>query len=136
MAALPFLDTNVFLRHLVQDHADHSPRATLCFDRIERGGLRVETTATVIFETVFTLQKVYKHTRPEIRDNVLPLVALPGIALTGERRLRRALDLYTGANLSFADCFHVATAEARNLPEFVSFDRGLDRIPGLNRVEP
>lgn len=136
MAALPFLDTNVFPRHLVQDHPDHSPRATLYFDRIERGGLRVETTATVVFETVFTLQSFYKHPRPMIRDNVLPLLRLPGIALPGKRRFRRAFALYTNTNLSFADCLHVATAEARKAPQFVSFDRGLDRIPGLNRVEP
>ncbi|MBA2468841.1 MAG: PIN domain-containing protein [Chloroflexia bacterium] len=136
MASLPFLDTNVFLRHLLQDHADHSPRATLYFDRIEHGGLRVETTLTVVFETVFTLQSFYKHSRPLIRDNVQPLLQLSGIALPGKRRPRRAFDLYTSTNLSFADCLHVAIAEARGVPEFVSFDRGLDRIPGLNRVEP
>jgi len=136
VAALPFLDTNVFLRHLLQDHPDHSPRATLYFDRIEHGGLRVETTATVVFETVFTLQSFYKHPRPLIGDNVLPLLLLPGIALPGKRRLRRAFDLYTSTNLSFADCLHVAIAEARKVPQFVSFDRGLDRITGLNRVEP
>ncbi len=136
MTALPFLDTNVFLRHLVQDHDDHSPRATLYFDRIERGGLRVETTATVVFETVFTLQSFYKHPRLLIHDNVLPLLRLPGIALPGKRQLRRAFDLYTSTNLSFADCLHVAIAEARKVPQFVSFDRGLDRIAGLNRVEP
>lgn len=136
MAALPFVDTNVFLRHLLQDHHDHSPRATLFFDRIEHGGLRVETTATVVFETVFTLQSFYKHPRSLIRDNVLPLLRLPGIALPGKRRFRRAFDLYTSTNLSFADCLHVASAEARKVPEFISFDRGLDRIPGLNRVEP
>ncbi len=136
MTALPFLDTNVFLRHLVQDHDDHSPRATLYFDRIEHGGLRVETTATVVFETVFTLEKFYRHPRPLIRDNVLSVLLLPGIILPGKRRLRRAFDLYTSTNLSFADCYHVAVAEARKVPEFVSFDRGLDRIPGLNRIEP
>lgn len=68
MAAYPFLDTNVFLRHLLQDHPDHSPRATLYFDRIERDGLRVETTMTVVFETVFTLEKFYKHPRPSIHE--------------------------------------------------------------------
>jgi predicted nucleic acid-binding protein len=136
VAALPFLDTKFFLRHLLQVHPDHSPRASLYFDRFERGGLRVETTATVVFETVFTLQSFYKHPRPLIRDNILPLLRLPGIALPGKRRLRRAFDLYTRTNLSFADCLHVAIAEARKVPHFVSFDRGLDRIAGLNRVEP
>ncbi len=64
------------------------------------------------------------------------MLLLPGIVLPGKRRLRRAFDLYTSTNLSFADCLHVAIAEARKAPQFVSFDRGLDRIPGLNRIEP
>jgi predicted nucleic acid-binding protein len=136
VAAHPFLDTNVFLRHLLQDHADHSPRATLLFDRIERDGLQVETTLTVVFETVFTLQSFYKHPRSLIRGNVLPLVRLPGLVLPGKRRCGRAFDIYTTTNLSFADCLHVAIAEARHVPAFISFDTGLDRIPGLNRVEP
>lgn len=136
MTALPFVDSNVFLRHVLQDHLDHSLRSTLYFDRIEHGGLRVETTDTVIFETVFTLEKVYRRPRQAIRESVWPLILLPNIVLVGNRRLRRAFDLYVTANPSFADCYHVARAEARNVPEFVSFDRGLDRIPGLNRVEP
>lgn len=70
MTALPFLDTNVFLRHLVQDHDDHSPRATLYFDRIEHGGLRVETTMAVVFEIVFTFQSLCKHPRPLARHRV------------------------------------------------------------------
>lgn len=92
-------------------------------------------TYILTFETVFTLQSFYKHPRPLIRDNVLPLLQPPGIALPGKRRLRRAFELYTNTNLSFADCLHVAIAEARKAPQFVSFDRGPDRIPGLNRVE-
>jgi predicted nucleic acid-binding protein len=33
--ALPFLDTNVLLRHFLDDHADHSPRATAYLQRID-----------------------------------------------------------------------------------------------------
>lgn len=136
MARPPFLDTNVFLRHLLNDHPDHSPRSTLYFDQIERGGLRVRVTDTVIFETVFTLEKFYRQPRALIRDNVLPLAELPGVVLPGKRRLRRTFALYIGTSLSFADCYHVATSETLRLPAFISFDRGLDRVPGLRRMEP
>jgi len=64
------------------------------------------------------------------------LLRLPGIVLPGKQRLRRVFELDTSTILSFADCFHVAIAEARRVAEFASFDRGQDRIPGLNRVEP
>jgi predicted nucleic-acid-binding protein len=96
----------------------------------------VETTETVIFETVFTLEKLYRHPRPNIREAVEPLIGLPGIRLLHRDHISRAFELYTRSRLSFADCLHIALAEAWHAPEFVSFDRGIDRITHLRRVEP
>jgi predicted nucleic acid-binding protein len=81
MSTLPFLDTNIFLRHLRQDHAEFSPRATALLHRIEQGYLKVRTADTVIFETVFTLERVYGQPKEAIRDAFLPLIELPGIVL-------------------------------------------------------
>lgn len=133
---LPFLDTNILIRHFTQDNADHSPRATAYLTRIERGELQVTTAETVIFEAVFILQRLYARSRAEIHDELLPIIALPGIVLPGKRRLRRAPALFAANNLAFADCFHVALMEDRGLTETASFDRGFDRIPGISRVEP
>jgi predicted nucleic acid-binding protein len=79
MSPFPFLDTNIFVRHIRQDHPDHSPRATALFDRILRGEGEANTSDTVIFETVYTLQSVYRVSRPVILDAVLALLDLPGI---------------------------------------------------------
>ncbi len=134
--ATPFLDTNVLLRHFLQDHADHSPRATVYLSRIERGEIRVRLLPTVVFETVFTLQRLYRVSREDIRDAVLPLIELSGIVLPGKRSLHRAFALYAGLNVSFADAYHAAEMERLSIDETVSFDRGFDRIPGVRRVEP
>ena len=64
MASLPFLDTNVLLRHLRADNAEHSPRATAYLERIEREELKVRTADTVIFETAFTLERTYHRRKP------------------------------------------------------------------------
>ncbi len=136
MPALPFLDTNVFLRHLRHDHPDHSPRATAYLARIERGEIRVRTAETVIFETVFTLQRFYRQPKAAIRDAFLPLIELPGIVLPGKRRLQRVFTYYVDYNISFADAYHAALMEHLKLDEIVTFDRDFDRIPGVKRVEP
>ncbi len=136
MARLPLVDTNVFLRHLRQDHPDFSPRATAYFERIERGEIRVRTADTVVFETVFTLQSLYKQPKAAIRDAFLPLLELPGIVLPGNRRLRRVFSYYVDYNLSFADAYHAVLIESQGLQGIVSFDRGYDRIPGMKREEP
>jgi predicted nucleic acid-binding protein len=134
--ALPFLDTNVFLRHLLQDEPNQSPRATAYFTRIERGEIQVRTSDIVISEIVFTLQKLYRQPKADIRDHLLPLIELPGIILPGKRRFRRIFDIYVNLNLSFADAYHAVLLDQLKLQELVSFDRGFDRVPGIKRIEP
>lgn len=134
--ALPFLDTNVFLRHLMADHPDHSPRARTYFEKIERGELQARTSETVVFETVYTLQRHYRVDRGQIRASFLPLLELPGIILPGKRRLRRVFDRYVSLNISLADAYHAVLVHSLKLDGIVSFDRDFDRIPGLRRVEP
>ena len=133
--ALPFLDTSVLLRHLLQDDPDHTGKATAILARIESGELQAVTTDTVIFETVFTLQRRHGHSRITITDAVLPLVELPGISLPGKRIYRRVFELYQQTPLGFADCFHVALMERLGASEVLSFDTDFDRISGLNRRE-
>lgn len=134
---LPFLDTNVFLRHLTQDDAEFSPRATAYLERIEFDGLRVQTAATVIFEVVFTLQgKVYRQTREMIRDAFLPLIELPGIVLPGKQYVRDAFALYVDLRLPFADAYHAVIVIRDDLGGIVTFDTDFDRIPGIQRIEP
>src|SRR3972149_11922196 len=134
--AVPFLDTNIFLRHLLQDHPEQSPRCTAYLARIEQGHVKARIAETVVFETVFPLQRQYGHTKAAIRDNLLPLLELPGIVLPGKRRLRQAFDLYVDLNLPFADAYYVALMRQLGLEEIVSFDGEFDRVPGLRRREP
>ena len=134
--ALVLMDTNIILRHLLDDHPQHSPRATAFLLRVERGELQVRTTDTVVFETVFTLQRHYHQPRVAIRAAVLPIIELPGIVLPGKRRYRRVFDLYVDLNLSFADAYHAVLVESLKLDAVLSFDRGFDRVPGITCIEP
>jgi uncharacterized protein len=136
MTTLPFLDTNVFLRHLRGDHADFSPRATALLRRIEKGEQKVRTSDTVIFETVFTLERVYKQPKEAIRDAFLPLIELTGIVLPGKRRFRRVFSYFIEKNISFADAYHGVLSESLGLTKIISFDRDFTRIASVSRVEP
>ena len=131
-----FLDTNILLRHVLGDHPDHSPRATAFLQRVENGEIQAHIADTVVFECVFTLERFYKQPKDKIRDALLPLVELPGIVLPGKRRYRRVFDIYIDQNLSFADAYHAVLAQHLGVDEIVSFDRGLDRVPGIKRREP
>ncbi len=136
MTAIVFLDTNIFLRHLRADHPDQSPRATAYLTRIERGELKARITDTVIFETVFTLERYYHQPKAAIRDAFLPLIELPGIVLPGKRRFRKVFTYYVEHNVSFADAYHAVVMEEQKLTTILSFDKGYDRIQSITRKEP
>lgn len=133
--ALPFLDTNLLLRHLRQDHPLFSPKASAIIQRIESGELVVRTADTVVFETVFSLQRGYKEPRERIAAGVLPLIELPGIVLPGKQLYRRVFALYVSRPLGFADCYHVALMERFRLTDILSFDTDSDGLPGITRRE-
>ncbi len=136
-AGFPLLDTNPILRHILDDHSDHSPRAHAFFARIEGGEERVRTTDTVIFEVAFTLERFYKVPRAEIRDTLLDLLLLPGIELPGKRFYRQVFDLWVEhRRLSFADCYHAVLVDRLKLPAIVTFDGDFDTLPNIERREP
>lgn len=131
-----FLDTNVLLRHLLQDHSEHGPRATTYLKRIERGEIEVLISEIVVFEVVFTLQRQFKVTRDTIRALIVPLIELPGIILPGKRRMLEVFDRYVESGLSFADAYHVVLMQHLAVSRIVTFDTDFDRIPGVQRIQP
>ena len=131
------LDTNVLLRHLLQDHADQSPRATAFIALIEQGERVVRIVDTVVFETAYTLERTYGVPRQEISEILQPLLRLPGVVLPGKRIYSQVFDLWLREpGLSFADSCHLCMAHHLGIPAIMSFDRKLDRHPGVERIEP
>ena len=131
-----FVDTNIFLRHFLDDNPDQTPRATAYLQRIERGEVRAVTSETVVFETVFVVDRRQGLRPSAIRDLVGPIVALPGLHVPDKHRLLRALDTFATFNIPFADAQHAVVMESMGLSEIVSFDHHFDRIPGITRIEP
>jgi predicted nucleic acid-binding protein len=134
--AFPFIDTNILLRHLRGDHPEHAPKATALFGRIKRGELQAQLSDMVVFEAVFTLERSYKVPKIQIRDALLALLTLPGLILQGKRRYGRIVDLYVDHNLPFGDAYIAAEMEHTGANEIYTFDREVDRIPGIARLEP
>ena len=131
---IPFLDTNILLRHLLEDHPEHSAKATAFLSRGEQGEQKVRIADTVVFETVFTLQRHYRVSKEKIRETVLPLILLPGVILPGTRRFRKVFDLYVEQNLPFADAYHAVLMEQLKITEIATFDEHFDHIPGIQRL--
>ena len=132
----PILDTNVLLRHLLEDNAEQSPRATEFMMSLAKGEVSAELPMTVLFEANYILQGTYGRTREEVVAALTPILGLPNLSISERDAAVRTLQLYAEHNISFADAFHAALAEQNEPPQILSFDRGFNRIRTIQRIEP
>lgn len=131
-----FLDTNVLLRYFTRDDEEKARRALALLTRVERGEEHIETSLLVVFETVYALQRLYRVSKPRIRELLTPILRSRGVRLPGKALCIDALDLYAGNNVSYADAYNAVYMKARGMSEIYSWDSDFDRLEGIARVEP
>jgi len=90
----------------------------------------------VLAECVYVLESFYEVERVRVAELMRAAIALPSIRVVDEPLLLRALELYELAGLDFADAYLVASAEVTGVEAVMSFDRGMDRVRTVARVEP
>ena len=127
-----FVDTNVLVRHLTGDPPDMAARATAY--------LQAETelllTDSVAAETVYVLESFYEAPREEVAQAVRSLVAFDPVVCVDPALLLRALEVYEIDRVDFAEAYLVACAESTGVGKVASFDRSIDRITTVERIEP
>ena len=127
-----FVDTNVLVRHLTGDPPAMAARAT-AYLRSERELLLTDLVAA---ETVYVLESFYEAPRHEVAQAVRSLVAFDSIVCVDPALLLRAIEVYETDRIDFAEAYLVACAESTGVGKVVSFDRSIDRIDTIERVEP
>lgn len=127
-----FVDTNILVRHLTGDPADVAARAT-SFLGSERVLLLADL---VVAETVYVLESFYEASRDEVADAVRSLVAFGSIVCVDPALLLRAIEVYETDRIDFAEAYLVACAESTGVGKVASFDRSIDRVRTIERIEP
>ena len=126
-----FVDTNVFLRHLTGEPPSQARRATAFLATADD----VFLTDVIASEMVHVLESFYELSRPEVSRLLRAVVGLPAVRVADPDLLLRALEVYEVHRLHFADAYLVACGELSG-GDVVSFDRVIDRVPSVRRVEP
>jgi predicted nucleic acid-binding protein len=126
------VDTNVLIRHLTGDPPGQARRATAFLATASA----LACPDLVVAEVVYVLESFYGVARVRVAELVRSIVVFPGIVVDDDVLLLRALELYETDRLDFADAYLVATAERLGLESIVSFDRAIDRVRTVRRIEP
>ena len=127
-----FVDTNILVRHLTGDPPEMAARATAYL----RAESELLVTDLVVAETVYVLESFYEVPRDQVAVAVRSLLAFDSVVCVDPALLLRAVEVYETDRIDFAEAYLVACAESTGVVDIASFDRSLDRVGTIRRIEP
>ncbi|MEZ5118302.1 MAG: PIN domain-containing protein [Candidatus Nanopelagicales bacterium] len=127
-----FIDTNIIVRHLTGDPADMAARATTFLE--SASGLLL--TDLVLAEAVYVLESFYRVPHAKVAEAMRSLIAFKAVTAVDPALLLRALEVYEVDRLDFAEAYLVASAESSAVNTIVSYDKSIDRVTTVERIEP
>lgn len=127
-----FIDTNVLIRHLTGDPPQLAARATAYLGAAPE----LLLTDLVVAETVFVLESFYEAPRGQVAEAVRSLLTFGSIVCVDPPLLLRAIEVYEVDRIDFAEAYLTACAESTGVGKVASFDRSIDRVTTIERIEP
>lgn len=127
-----FVDSNVLVRHLTGDPPDQARHAT----EVLRSGDALILVDLVAAEVVYVLESVYEVERAQVAELVRAILGFPTITVVDEVLLLRTLEIYEQYRIHFAESYLAACAELSGVGAVASFDRDVDRVASIRRLDP
>lgn len=127
-----FVDTNILVRHLTGDPPAMAKRATAFL----ASQPELYLADLIVAETVYVLESFYKASRDQVANAMRSLIAMRSMSTVDPALLLRAIEVYEVDRLDFAEAYLVACAETAGLGTIASFDKAIDRVTTVTRMEP
>ena len=131
-----FVDTNIFLRFLVNDIPRQADACETIFRKAVAGEEALYTTDMVIAEIVWVLESYYELSSSEIRTKVEKILNTPNLACDNKEAIIRALALYDEKRIAYIDAYNSCIIQLKGISEVYSYDKHYDRVTWLKRIEP
>lgn len=126
------MDTNILVRHLTADPPEMAPRATAFL----ADATELYLADLIVAETVYVLESFYNAPRDQIATVMRSLLSMRSVTTVDPALLLRAIEVFEFDRLDFAEAYLVACAETTGVGRVASFDRAVDRVTTIERLEP
>lgn len=126
------VDTNVLIRHLTGDPPDLADRASAYL----AAARALVLPDLILAEVVYVLESFYEVPRDRVAEMARSIITFGSIRTVDAGLLLRAIEVYEVHRIDFSDAYLVASAESAGIGDIASFDRSIDRVPTINRIEP
>jgi predicted nucleic-acid-binding protein len=121
----------VLVRHLTGDPPAMAKRATALLGETSEMFLA----DLIVAETIYVLESFYEAPREQIATTIRSLLGVDSISVVDRNVLLRAVEVYEADRLDFAEAYLVACAESTGIGRVISFDRSIDRVATIERIE-
>jgi predicted nucleic acid-binding protein len=129
-----FLDTNIFIRHLIPDHAQHHQACASLIKAIEAEKFTPHTSNIVILEVHYVLHKLYHQPPPIITQAVNSILSLPNLQVIETTNTPLAHRYYQRYHIKFGDCL-IATQIPVHC-RLITYDQEFQKLPFLSPQTP
>ena len=118
-----FVDTNVFIRYLVNDEPDQADRVDRLLDKAEKGEIRLVTGPPVFFELAWTLKSFYKIKKDEIYIYLISIAGIKGLDVADIDVVEESLEIYKNDSVEFSDAYISVLSKKLGTAGVVTFNK-------------
>ncbi len=129
------LDTNVWVRFLVQDDAAQGAAATRLIRAGVESGSALFVPVTVMLELEWVLRTAFGFEKTAVILALFGLLGSYELAFESEAAVELALAQFEQTSADFADCLHVALAGQAGLQPMWTFDMAAAQLDGAALLE-
>jgi predicted nucleic-acid-binding protein len=131
---MPALDTNVLIRHLVQDDAAQLAAARRPIRKCVSEQQTLFVPVAVTLELEWVLRCSFNYGKDATIGVLSDLFSAVELSFESDRTLEVALEAYRNGTAEFADCLHVALAAQAGEQPLWTLDKGAARLSGARLI--
>ena len=128
------LDTNVIVRYLVGDNAEHAEASRALLDGLTPGNPGF-ICREVVVEVAWVLERSYRFTRTRVAGALMDLTASDSLMVENSDDVAAAAHRYRQGGAGFSDLMILTAAERAGATPLYTFDRRLARMRGAILME-
>jgi predicted nucleic acid-binding protein len=131
------IDTNVAARYLLADIPDHHRRAVDLFAAAASGRVELFVPTAVFTELSYILTRLAKFPRQRAAMGLIQFTRFPGLHIEHNDVIIEALTFWRDiGGISFVDSYLMALSRSQGITRIYTFDKKMNRYPGIERIEP
>lgn len=122
-----FVDTNYFLRFLLENENEQQKQAIELFKKASLGQIKLFTSTIVIFEIYWVLSAFYQKNKKEVKEILTNIFMMDFVQIKERNILQKAILQLDEFNYDLEDSYNFSYALKSKAEEFITFDQDLKK---------